>query len=59
MVVFKGTPGQRGPNNFLKTMIALHRLMKMRVVCALEFVLGLDIDGDAEVRSLGGLDGFA
>jgi hypothetical protein len=36
-------------------MIASRRSMKIRVVCTLEFVLGLDIDGDTEVGSLGGL----
>jgi hypothetical protein len=56
--VFKGTPGRMRPKFFLKIMIALHRSVKMRVVCALEFVQRLDISGDTEVESLGGLRDF-
>lgn len=40
-------------------MFALCRLVKMRGVCTLELLLGLDIDGDMEVGSLGGCDGFS
>ena len=57
--MFKGTPGQRLPKKALKIMFASDRSVKMRVVCTSKFVLRMDIGGDTEVRSLGGLRDFA
>ena len=51
--------GRRGPTFFAKPMTPLRRSVKIRVVCTMKFVLGMDIDGDMEVESLGGLDRFA
>jgi hypothetical protein len=51
--------GRRGPTFFAKPMTPLQRSVKIKVVCTLKFVLDMDIDGDMEVGSLGGLTDLA
>ena len=51
--------GSERINIFCKTNDPIAKISKMRVVCTMKFVLGMDIDGDMEVESLGGLDRFA